>query len=901
MQNVCRPLYIYDDYLMESSTHNWEWVSFGYYDGIDVGENLFGDGQIVFSRLWDKYVEYKEDIPRSIAQRQIIWLMRTEHGRVCMSDEGFWEDASSYPFMIVSLVQVRHDDSYMDNWENRDKFEKHAQSRLNHGKLICYMTIDNSDMIIVQLTRSYEEATSFIKGLHTEASPIEEYIQWNLSYSYSIASVNRSCIDGTKDEICKNPDPALAGEMLEEAYIFLIERAKGGIRQIGEQVTEHLQKKCKLSGIDERVVLGCNDGLLIIRNIPWIYFLSLYSKVDGILNQSSKDTPKDLVGVTTIIAGANNYNGPASVVTQGKTKKKKQREDTIKPVDITLPYVSPERKAGIKRAMTLMMVALNKHDQNEYHDYLSYYTSNVIEAVLEMMNEVDSPTKARDYINSFYELTKRINILVQNTERSDRQFTQTPDFSIRLYDSPVKLNAFYSAFVQKMISFLGNMQDTEGADKHRYNFLLYPCLTDATHAYEPFRKISPRQRILLMEVPEHQLYSPQDLLFMLAHETGHFVGTGIRNREARYNVTIEIIADILGSYFREALVSFCNMKGIADEYYEEACSYDDIRKMLCFPKEILGSDESFKEYLRNMFSHGDSAYKGDYSGDRMDKTLNEICSRKWHTDIIEYILPNIYYDFLSVYRDKLWEKADYAIWSYGLRNGLDEAGKLRREFQDYMASKTDNLYKQNMLQLQIPSIQSIIDDIHYLCRESLSDLIAILTFHMSPEDYLNVLVKEANAQSNGQVATSFGTKNNISIRCAMVVYCMIYPFSKSELGYFWSLHDWNALAGDEDVNALKEQIYDVIINYIQKDSKGPDFESSYSMEWLISKKSLTEIIRYLLRCKRDYAYYCSRENSDMIQKELQEIYQIFSSGQTDVGKVISAIQKTIDNTPCENV
>ncbi len=558
MQNVCRPLYIYDDYLMESSTHNWEWVSFGYYDGIDVGENLFEDGQIVFSRLWDKYVEYKKFASRSIVQRQIIWLMRTESDQAGTSDEEFWRDAASFPFMIVSLIQVQHDKGYMDKWSKRDEFESYAQSRLKNGRLICYMTIDNSDMIVVQLTKSYKEATNFIRELHSGDSPVEKCIEWNLSYSYSIASVNKSYLVGTKEEICNNSDPFLTNEILEEAYIFLIERTKGGIKQIGDQVSKHLKEKCDLKNVDERIVLGCNDGLLVIRNVPWVYFLSLYSKVDGILNQSSHDTPKDLVGVTTIIAGIDYDKEQVLSNSVGKGRNKKQRDYKKETVNISLPSVSQERLDGISRAMTLMKVALDKHYQNEYHDYLSYYTSNVIDAVLDMESEVDSQSKAKDYIDSFYELTKRINILLQNTERSDRQFTQTPDFSVRLYDSPVKLNAFYSAFVQKMISFLGNMQDAVEDEKHIYNFLLYPCLTDATRAYEPFRKISPRQRILLMEVPEHQLYSPSDLLFMLAHETGHFVGTGIRNRESRCYVTIEIIADMLSNYFLNAYRQYCS-------------------------------------------------------------------------------------------------------------------------------------------------------------------------------------------------------------------------------------------------------------------------------------------------------------------------------------------------------
>ncbi len=43
MQNICRPFVLYNDFLPPGSEihETWDYLAFGYYDGLSVGENLF--------------------------------------------------------------------------------------------------------------------------------------------------------------------------------------------------------------------------------------------------------------------------------------------------------------------------------------------------------------------------------------------------------------------------------------------------------------------------------------------------------------------------------------------------------------------------------------------------------------------------------------------------------------------------------------------------------------------------------------------------------------------------------------------------------------------------------------------------------------------------------------------
>ncbi len=48
MYNICRPFVLHNDFLPPSREvhQDWDYLSYGYYDGISVGKNLFSDGTI---------------------------------------------------------------------------------------------------------------------------------------------------------------------------------------------------------------------------------------------------------------------------------------------------------------------------------------------------------------------------------------------------------------------------------------------------------------------------------------------------------------------------------------------------------------------------------------------------------------------------------------------------------------------------------------------------------------------------------------------------------------------------------------------------------------------------------------------------------------------------------------
>lgn len=183
---------------------------------------------------------------------------------------------------------------------------------------------------------------------------------------------------------------------------------------------------------------------------------------------------------------------------------------------------------GIKSSLCQVINSLQKFETSPFSDYLFQTTFLPLNMVISMVGEVNGKDREADFFASFYDFIKGINLFAQNSVRSDRQFTQSPDLNIRLYEAPVKLNAFYNAFIFQLKKYLNKFDMKKGeGEKHQYEFLTCPGTTSNMRMLELFKNISKTKRLLLVEIPENQVYNPQVMLVMLAHEVGHVVGTGI--------------------------------------------------------------------------------------------------------------------------------------------------------------------------------------------------------------------------------------------------------------------------------------------------------------------------------------------------------------------------------------
>ena len=231
--NVCRPITLYNDFLPpDTEPHSdWDYLAFGYYDGIKVGkDNLFADGQCSMDRLWAYDMCQMEKLQGTYSQ-QTIYGFRAE------DDSDFWRNTrteeSEYPFLFVILLQDKINKS-LAKIEKRTEVEKELAGN-GKRKVITYLTLDNSGMVMLFLCRDYDDGAALVDSFHRDIEQDSlRKIGVELSYSFTIAAVQKQFIES--ENVYRLDD-----YMLKRAYIYGIERNPGSIKLAYDKIADALQ------------------------------------------------------------------------------------------------------------------------------------------------------------------------------------------------------------------------------------------------------------------------------------------------------------------------------------------------------------------------------------------------------------------------------------------------------------------------------------------------------------------------------------------------------------------------------------------------------------------------------------------------------------------------------------
>ena len=86
--------------------------------------------------------------------------------------------------------------------------------------------------------------------------------------------------------------------------------------------------------------------------------------------------------------------------------------------------------------------------------------------------------------------------------------------------------------------------------EREYEFAVVPNTNSAimTFTFDSALKepnMTGNKRLMRVEIPERYLYQPKETCIHLAHETAHFVGTGVRRRSFRHKRFTEILGGMI--------------------------------------------------------------------------------------------------------------------------------------------------------------------------------------------------------------------------------------------------------------------------------------------------------------------------------------------------------------------
>lgn len=532
---------------------------------------------------------------------------------------------------------------------------------------------------------------------------------------------------------------------------------------------------------------------------------------------------------------------------------------------------------GIKKNLYQLINSLQKFERTPFADYMYLPVMLPLDMALDIMQEKDSTVDLEEVYDYFYEFMKAFNLCVQNSNRSDRQFTQTPEFNIRLYDIPTKMYAFYYAYVYNLREYLSAL--CKDKQPHEYEFLICQGITNSLQVVKCFNKMSRKKGLFIIEIPEWEAFEPQMMLIALTHELGHVVGDEIRMRPERAKILEQIACKILCKYSKIKWLQ--RDKVVENKIFSENQEWErweaDLLQKL-FPDTYKEDhiqkiyqrtgNEDLKERLEEQSDYG--VFVVDIIFDRISQYINQQTE-----DIFGYLTISQHLDWLNKDPLRAHEKAD----------------RLRDDLLEILGSMTQN----NMWDQCDFNFKNALTETLDLMRECLADIICIMTLQLSLQKYLQAIV--LNYKQLG--VTEFDLTSTL-LRSSLVTRCMLYESVFPGSSFQWSDDSLEDIKEDAEVGLLKE-IIDFIQVYMPMEEENDKYDDckrdvTGTLGMLCDPAILEKILCYLNLCKRQYIKSCIQDGMQEKRMQLQTIYDMFDKDKkTSVKEIAIKQQEYIDD------
>ena len=395
----------------------WRYFSWGYFDGIVVGQNLIENDtnkSLSFQILRDCYQKQSEALDGSYST-QIVYGIRTEDKNEKVKDCEFWEDDNTciaFPFVFITLIQAeksRCEYPLSEAWKKVPDLENELNCSNGDYKAITYITLDNSDMILVIRSKNYNSGAKLVDSLHRgNQSALKKCFDWNVKYTFTVASISKNFLE---DET--NID-RLDGT-IDVAYLYMIEKKPNSISYIHSLLSEELWgTEADTNKIERQSVLGYNDEVIVLREVPWNKFVRLYCNDRGVLNHTNENYKHNLNGVTTIIGLEHNVDNKKVTIEdhgcQGSLEKSDNESngskdkclcdvmrEKCKERMLVNSKLAPESIQNLKRNVYQVINSLQKFESTPFSDYIFLSIALPLNMVFDMVCYLGKKNKKGKY------------------------------------------------------------------------------------------------------------------------------------------------------------------------------------------------------------------------------------------------------------------------------------------------------------------------------------------------------------------------------------------------------------------------------------------------------------------------------------------------------------------------
>lgn len=841
-KSICRPIIFYNNFLpADKDDHQWDYCAFGIFDGVTVENQIVSENaHDILQKIW----KHQKAVSYALKGKYTIQTVYAVCYQSEKKEQTFWTD-DTLPYIFFCRMQFK---SNLDVLRQNIEMLRDNMAKVNDTETMVYETYDNSDLMIVIKAGTYEVGAGMINAMHQEVNfSLDDSKICELKNSFTVFAVKQDYIQRTLE---KNFCNRLNQKAIDLVSVRVIERESGRIEELKNAIVDKIDVgatsvKC-ISPI-----LGTDDAVILFENIGWGDFLKLYCVDEGILHNSCSAYQSFIAGATTTLSTSLmecshflpkcTRNGDSN-----QTERKKRNKETLqKYVADMLKRVDAleERQdnKGAYKELYIILNALPKFSEEIFSDYVFFTILKPISTLVELLEE----RKNDRYNDSYYEFIKCFNMYIQNSIKSDRHAMQIMDFNAKIYDVPVKLNAFYTAYIYRVCEAL-NIKKPDG-EEHSYDFWVVPGVTDIVNVVELFQKASNKKRLLKVVIPENRFYDVCNIMKIFAHEASHYVSTALRNREDRYGHVLGSIASIYVDYVKS--------------YLDEESSINRIITDVEWKNARLRMKQTL---IRMLDREVNSIFIGTIQIGESENLLEQ--SERIAEDNQRYMWR---FSFLK----QNLHRALVHIMQDGIPNifgglAFDQSDAVQKDIWDKIQTASEHFlekYAEGTTQI---TADTVLEQINALYEESFADLMSIALLRLDAKDYLNNIIGEHLKQHK-----EFDTLRRTETIYRITLVLDVMAQTKGRQQQISNIVEEGEYIQErisllKAIESMKQHIYEGWVKTVQ-----PEEYRKCCVYSLLDKAVYKEAKQYLCDCINNYEQQ-SQNSSNMkkINEKLNELY-----------------------------
>lgn len=698
----------------------------GYFDGM-LTERLnvcYQNNEL--QELWRYGLKLATDSKGQYSHQNILCFSNDRWNKEC-SDAEFWSEQTNqtFPLTFVTFLQLKDynigNNTVEDTCRLLNKTMK--QSLDANGKCYTYCTVDKNDFVICLKCKYYNQAVKVIKNLHNAIK--------NLVYSYTILSVSNKVLEKMSEE----EYPEVYEQVVDSICLKGITNSydpkqlialDAKYHELCETLVERLYGEEK-EDADYKIydILGEDDFRLVARDVNLGKLLQQFSS-KGVLCYKEKEFQFHLFSSNLVFNTLLQQTPEAIDINYKKECLEQMEQEFQSPICDQLEEKMGEMLGIVKRGANieynnekvltfshaiwqlLQSLKVLEIAPVKKYDFWSLYEplTLLIEILNEKISECNEELVSEN--EEIYDFIQKISMTLHGTLRTDIQFSQIKDFNAVVHYAPAKLRAFYALWTLK----LSDLYNSFGDCTNRYSFILAPGMFRETSVKQLFTKYEADKRLMLITIPERRLYSLRWLPIIISHEVAHFVGFYTRNRKFRHFKWLESCQRVLAlemQHYRHSL----SPDGLS-AWVEQGLHQSD------FDKEVgrrLFEEEKIVREKMDLWPH---AYHSDNSFTIIKKAFRSVTTKH-----IRKIITDDCYKM-----NAFLQKKNKAVW-LSKKKHLSTINEIR----EYAFEKNDQILELNQ-RFQLELLVPLLHILKYIYTEAHADITAILTLHLTPEEYI---------------------------------------------------------------------------------------------------------------------------------------------------------------------